>query len=180
MKSEKENLNSRNVWKLLENLDRRKSNCVVNVQPNALLKHFETMLTTKIPHDIPPQSNNNGPLDYEISFTELEKSASILRPGKANGPDNVSNEMLECLLVTDPGVILKLFNSVLNTSEIIPDWVKGTIVPIHKKGAKSDPANYRGITLMSCLNKLFLNIIQIRLSKFTLENNILHKAQLGS
>ena len=81
--------------------------------------------------------------------------------------------------MTDPGVILKLFNAVLNTSEIIPDWVKGTIVPIHKKGAKSDPTNYRGITLMSCLSKLFLNIIQNRLSKFTLENNIFHKAQLG-
>ena len=60
MKSEKENLNSRNVWKLLENLDRRKTNSVVNVQPNALLKHFENMLTTEIPHDIPPLADNKA------------------------------------------------------------------------------------------------------------------------
>ena len=55
--------------------------------------------------------------------------------------------------------ILKLFNEILN-NEIVPNrWGLGHIVPIFKSGAKSDPSNYRGITLSSCLGKLFNKIL---------------------
>ena len=55
----------------------------------------------------------------------------------------------------------------------------GAIVPIHKKGSKSDPSNYRGITLISCLGKLFLTILNNRLTQFVKEKNILSDKQLG-
>ena len=44
---------------------------------------------------------------------------------------------------------------------------------------KEDPNNYRGIALMSCMAKLFLTIINDRLTRFTLERNILSPGQLG-
>ena len=53
------------------------------------------------------------------------------------------------------------------------------MVPIHKKGDKSDPGNYRGITLMSCLGKLFIAILNNRLIIYATENNILSISQLG-
>ena len=61
----------------------------------------------------------------------------------------------------------------------VTDWQFGMIVPIHKDGARSDPNNYRGITLMSCLGKLFLSIINARLIIFALEKGILSISQLG-
>ena len=53
------------------------------------------------------------------------------------------------------------------------------IVPIHKGAAKSDPGNYRGISLLSCLGKFFLSIINKRLIKFCVERGILSESQLG-
>ena len=87
--------------------------------------------------------------------------------------------MISCLLEIYPEVILKLFNSILNHNDIIPDWLISIITPIYKKGSKADPSNYRGISLLSCFGKLFLSILNNRLMEFTIKNNILSKNQLG-
>ena len=52
-------------------------------------------------------------------------------------------------------------------------------MPIHKDGPKLDTSNYRGITLISCLGKLFMSILNNRLSFFAVENGLLSPAQLG-
>ena len=93
--------------------------------------------------------------------------------------DNLSNEIIACLLEVNPGILLKLFNLILNEGKIIPDWITAYIVPLHKSGAKSDPSNYRGISLLSCLGKLFLSILNNRLLKYSSEQNILSETQLG-
>ena len=53
------------------------------------------------------------------------------------------------------------------------------IMPIHKKGSLSDPDNYRGISLLSCLGKLFMALLNNRLLDYTLTNKILSPNQLG-
>ena len=87
--------------------------------------------------------------------------------------------MIQCTLECHPGILLLLFNSILKSSEIIPEWVIGMIVPIHKKGSKTDPMNYRGITLMSCLGKLFISVLNNRLMQFATKKKILSDSQLG-
>ena len=67
----------------------------------------------------------------------------------------------------------------MRSGEIVPEWLVGIIVPIHKNGAKHDPSNYRGITLRSCLGKLFMAILNNRLLTYTIQNDILSKSQLG-
>ena len=62
---------------------------------------------------------------------------------------------------------------------MVPEWTIGAIVPIYKKGPKSEPTNYRGITLMSCLGKLFTSILNKRLLQFTNHHKILPDSQLG-
>ena len=120
-----------------------------------------------------------GPLDYMISLEELKTASSVLKPGKALGIDNISNEMIRSLVNCYPEIILLLFNSILESNEIIPEWVIGLIVPIHKKGSTSEPDNYRGITLMCCLGKLFIAILNNRLMRYTIRNKILSDCQLG-
>ena len=52
------------------------------------------------------------------------------------------------------------------------------ITPIFKSGNKSDPSNYRGICVTSCLEKLFYSILNIRLSNYFQEKNISHPSQI--
>ena len=54
------------------------------------------------------------------------------------------------------------------------------ISPIYKnKGLRSDPDNYRGISIISCLGKLFTALINERLTNFVNENNIIGEEQAG-
>ena len=87
--------------------------------------------------------------------------------------------MIDPLAELYPELLLKLFNSILSNTWISEDWLMSLITAIHKKGAKEDPDNYRGISLMSCMAKLFLTIINNRLTTFALEHKILSPGQLG-
>ena len=52
------------------------------------------------------------------------------------------------------------------------------MVPIHKKHDRSNVQNYRGITLLSALGKLFTSILNNRLYNYMVQKGIL-KAQQG-
>ena len=168
----------KDFWKLLDKFSPKKTSISSNVPHDALSRHFKSLLNSKSHVDLPPDSNERGQLDYIITLDELKKASVILIPGKALGIDNLSNEIILCLLENHPQV-LKLLNSILDHSEIMPDWMVGIITSIHKNGPKAYPSNYRGISLLCCFGKLFLSILNNRLMKFTIENNILSKSQLG-
>ena len=93
--------------------------------------------------------------------------------------DGVSNEMILCLLKVSPKIILKLFNTILESGKPITWWCTSIIVPIHKKGSKTDPDNYRGIALATCMSKFFAAVLNQRLLKFALEKGVISKNQLG-
>ena len=177
--TDKKNKDQKFFWKMLKKISPNKNFTTGGIDPNTFVDYFRNILTSKNPIDIPEDSNEIGPLDYNISLEELKKVSSILKPGKALGVDNISNEMIQGLLNCYPEVILLLFNSILELNEIIPEWIVGLIVPIYKKGEKSEPSNYRGITLMSCLGKLFIAILNNRLLQYTIYNKILSESQLG-
>ena len=86
--------------------------------------------------------------------------------------------MILCLLQSHPDVILNLFNVFLHNAPI-NSWNTSLINPIHKKGSKMDPSNYRGISLLCGLSKFFTAIPNQRLLKYVLQNQILSKEQLG-
>jgi hypothetical protein len=64
--------------------------------------------------------------------------------------------------------------------EIFPtEWSSGFLVPIFKAGSITEPTNYRGISITSCLGKLFSLLLNNRLLKFMEENNLLSETQIG-
>ena len=87
--------------------------------------------------------------------------------------------MLKCIMEYNPNLLLKELNYVLHNNATANDWHISIIAPIHKKGPKMDPDNYRGISLISCLYKLLTAILNTGISGFCQENNILSKAELG-
>jgi hypothetical protein len=64
---------------------------------------------------------------------------------------------------------------------IIPEsWLLGTIKPFYKnKGNKIDPKNYRPITILSCLDKLFTAILNNRLNTYSESFLLLNENQCG-
>ena len=74
---------------------------------------------------------------------------------------------------------VKLFNHVLFHGTFPHMWSEGYIVPLYKSGCRSDPGNYRGICISSCLGKFFTSILNYRLNTFLEEHEILNKNQIG-
>ena len=103
----------------------------------------------------------------------------VLKPNKSSRFDSISNEMIKCLIDIQPGLILKLFNAVFDMNVKIVHWAVAMITPIFKSGSKMNPTNYRGISIQSCLGKLFTAILNQRLLKHALVKQILKDEQLG-
>jgi hypothetical protein len=57
----------------------------------------------------------------------------------------------------------KLITLICNKEELPHQWKESIVVPIHKKGEKTDCSNYRGISLLSTSYKILSNILLSRL-----------------
>lgn len=77
-------------------------------------------------------------------------------------------------------IYVRLFNVVFEIAILPEAWVVGNILPIYKnKGNDNIPENYRPITLLSCMGKLFTSILSKRLNTYADQQNILNENQGG-
>ena len=60
---------------------------------------------------------------------------------------------------------MQAFNVILISGKFPKSLKEGIIIPVYKQGNKLDVNNYRGITISSCLGKLFCHIINDRIYK---------------
>lgn len=101
---------------------------------------------------------------------EVQKAIKTQKYDKAPGPDEISNELLlSCRTYIAP-LLTCIFNDILNTEIIPSQWTASTIVLLHKKGDKTNINNYRPISLMSNIYKIFAKIILARITR-TLDEN---------
>ena len=116
----------------------------------------------------------------KLTMEELESSLKMLKTKKSPGPDEVTNEMLIHLGKTAKKKLLQLYNSTWKTGKIPDIWKKAFIVPIKKEGKQAnEAANYRPISLTSCMCKLVERIINSRLMWYLENYNVLINEQAG-
>ena len=65
-----------------------------------------------------------------------------------------------------------LFRRIYEKKEIPEQWKVAKVIPLHKKGNKQDVANYRPISNLCSISKVFEKLIQKRLEEIGEENNI--------
>jgi len=52
------------------------------------------------------------------------------------------------------------------TERVPTDWMQGVVFPLYKDGDDRDPMNYRGITLLSVVGKVYNRVLGDRLISF--------------
>jgi hypothetical protein len=91
-----------------------------------------------------------------------------LKTYKPPGIDQIPAELIQA---GGGGHILRseiqnLINCIWNKEELPQQWKESIIVPIYKKGDKTDCSNYRGISLLPTSYKILSNILLYRLTPY--------------
>ena len=117
--------------------------------------------------------------DYQIKRCELQSAMKTSKNNTSSGLERISNEMLKQSTPRLQECICKLFNIILSNEKYPSQWRENLLKPIHKKGNDTDPRNYRGIVISSCLSKLFSKILHNRIEKHISDNSIMNENQTG-
>ena len=116
---------------------------------------------------------------FDITKEEIIKSVKELKSNASPGYDEITPKLLKLTLPLISEVLLDIFNSSFRNG-IFPSRMKiAKVVPIFKKGNRSDVNNYRPISLLPILSKCLEKIMFNRLNSFLIKNKIITSVQFG-
>jgi len=125
------------------------------------------------------EDNFNPFLDNPVTEDEVRDAIKNLKPGKASGLDDICGEFLKYASNMVVPFLTRLFNKLYNESYFPVSWGKSVIIPLHKKGDDKNPDNYRGITLLSIVSKIFTRILNSRLYSWAEDTDKISSEQAG-
>jgi len=132
---------------------------------NTLNDFFSSVFTREDSQDT--QHAEDSSKSEGISITEIQVTPAAVRkkllelnPGKAQGPDNIPPRVLKELAEVLVEPLCILFNKSLETGTLPLEWKKAEVVGIFKKGTRSDPGNYRPVSLTCVLCKMLESFIR--------------------
>ena len=102
-------------------------------------------------------------LDIDFTPDELKTVFKKVKQSKSAGMDYLLNEYFIEFQEFFTPLLLKLFNRILHSGCYPKSWSCGMIIPLYKKGNVNETGNYRGITLLSHLSKIFTSLLNNRL-----------------
>ena len=114
-----------------------------------------------------------------ISTAGVTKILSDLDVSKAASPDAIRPIVLKQLSQEISPVVALIFQTSLDSCTVPTEWKTAQVCPLFKKGDKTDPANYRPISLTCILCKTMEHIVASTLTKHFNQNDILYDLQHG-
>ena len=82
---------------------------------------------------------------------------------KATGPDKIGNFLLKNVVDSISEPLCKIFNYSIQNSTFPSMWKKSNVIPIHKKNDTKDKQNYRPVSLLCNVSKVFERLIYDKL-----------------
>ena len=160
-----------------------------------IFKQFYENLAQSLVDKLPPAPNkyNNDTtkvyyegikINNELNFTEVDSNQIYDILNKTNISKSPGIDKLSGIFIRDGAEVLATpLSQIINLSIVsstFPDLGKiGKLKAIFKKGSKIDPKNYRPISLLPLLSKIFEKVIYSQTTSFLEDNNILFTHQSG-
>ena len=171
-------------WRTARNQKRgfqgAKKHLVVDGKPQPWSKTHEVFsdrlqnIQWKTPHvadhtaqirDARPNLNEQQPDEPDFTRPDLESALQKLKARKAAGPDRVPNELLMLLDEEHLDDLLSLYNTAWQEGAVPQEWAEAIVVSIYKgKAADTDPSNYRPISLLNTIYKVYAAMLQSRMA----------------
>ena len=191
----------RKTWKLLNELQNRQSvkgsiselkmGDATLKDPTSIAEAFNSHFTNVGPNlaqsishtDIDPLSYLK-PVSSSFSFHEVTNKDVLLllqnlNSKKATGPDKIPAKLLKLAGNIISPSLTKIFNCSLSSGIFPEDWKVARVSPVYKAGTKSDPNNYRPISVVPIVAKIFEKLVHNQLYRYLATNNLLANNQSG-
>ena len=134
--------------------------------------NLDNYMKNEIPNDV----------QFSIPLMKLSDLITAMKPldmTKATGLDGLTPKILKSSLEIIAPAILKFINISLLNGQLPESFKLAKIKPIHKGGPKSDPSNYRPISVIPVLSTIIEKHITKHLFAFLHKYDILHKSHSG-
>ena len=116
-------------------------------------------------------------LDEDITTLEVQDAIRALKSNKAPGPDGLCGEFYKYSDACVVNFLTKYFNKLFESGMFPLAWSESVSQPLHKKGDKNSPDNYRGISLLNVSGKLYCYVLNKRLTDWVEEHGLINVAQ---
>jgi len=147
--------------------------------------YFSSVFTAEGAEEIPvPEQVFTGGETEKLGLVSVTKKQvrdkiDNLNKNKATGPDGISTRVLKELApVLDEGLTV-LFNRMIAEAHVPRSWRDAHVTPIHKKGARSDPGNYRPVSLTSQCSKLMESLLRDEIVAHLERHQLVRPSQHG-
>ena len=133
--------------------------------------------TNQTPPDIPVTDSSMKPLRFRKRVVyRLLKS---LNTNKASGPDGVPSRILKRYARIFAPVLNKIFTLSYSSGNFPSTWKYANVQPVPKRGDKTDPSNYRPISIISVISKVFEKYVNDHIISYLEDNKIVSDKQYG-
>src|SRR5678815_1435808 len=135
------------------------------------IEHFDELLNVEVQleeeggkREEEEERNVDGEEEEVITEEEFEEALRKMKSGKTPGEDGINIELLREGGEGLKALMLRFLNRCWVESRVPEGWGRSIIVPIYKgKGDAGNCKNYRGISLMDHMAKLYERIIERKL-----------------
>ena len=98
---------------------------------------------------------------------------------KSVGLDNIPNKLLKIAADVIAPSLTAIFTASINTGIFPQEWKESRVSPVYKSGARNDPSNYRPISVIPVIAKIFEKIVYEQLYEYLNNYNLLTTCQSG-
>ena len=146
-----------------------------------LNKYYAEVFTrSEIEPPEPRQRNVKKLESIDITKGKVEEVITLLKEDSAPGPDGLPPRLFRELKDELSAPLTTLFRASIKARKIPDEWREATVTPIYKqKVSKSEPGNYRPVSLTNVAGKLMERIVKNELSAHVENNKLMSDSQHG-
>ena len=114
-----------------------------------------------------------------IEVKEIRAAFAKIKTAKSFGIDNISSYFLKLALPLIENSLAFLFNTSIETSQFPDSWKVARVTPIFKDGDRTEKSNYRPISVLPVISRLFEKLVFDQLYQYMKENGLFSPDQSG-
>ena len=162
-----------------------------NILANHMNEYFANIAAKSMPQNTTLAVHNVSFKDYLNSANQctfcFQKVTSDnililinnLKASNTTGLDDISNKMLKVAKNELCEPLTFIINGMIESGEFPDQLKRAKLKPLFKKGDVTDVGNYRPISLLPAISKIFERVIHNQLTQYLTENNLLYQHQYG-